>query len=587
MLPLEFCKLFDHLPIGVIVLGVENDLQFVNQNLHHAFQFDDMTALMQEAFVLDLIKNSKLKNYVEQSAKGFSTQQHNIEWDFSETWNTNKKLAGTHYFEVDVFEQTFTDIRYIIISLNDLTPFYNDAKAIRESHLNLKTIINNTRYNIFSVDANLRFIEFNIPFKQEFDALYQWDLKIGDSAVAPPIPSQTIADWIGFYAKAMSGKKTIQEYTFAGNPYMITLNPIFDESKVVGIAVFSENLASQQQLIGELEESEFRHSFAMDVSNSGYWEWDLLTNKTYFSKIWKSMLGYQVSEIVNSYLSWENLVHPEDLPVVLDAVRKHIAGISETYITESRLLTKAGTYKWVLAKGRVVDFTADGKPKRFIGVHIDIDHIKTAEIEVKKLNKQLREIAFITSHGVRKSLANILGLTGIIDTTKFENSEHRRLIEKLISSANELNAQTVSLNEVIRKLQVDVDFSGHLMLKPHQQIIIVDDDPISNLISAKYVEKAGFVPVVFDKPMQAMQQLKEGVYNADDLILLDINMPEMDGFDFLDSMQKHKLFYRVIMLTSSINASDRERSALYSNVLDFWVKPLSLQKLKGLNVSKN
>jgi len=565
---------------------MDNQVIFVNHTVCQIFNLTEMDEPVQTDWINNLIVQCNLQLHINELKKGAYKSQLNVECNFNRSWNTNKKLNGVYFYEVELFKQFLIERDCIIISFNDITPFVNDAKAIRESHLNLKTIINNTRYNIFSVDANLRFIEFNIPFKEEFDAMYQWDLKVGDSAVGHPIPPQTIADWIGFYGKAMGGKKIIQTYHFNANPYMITLNPIFDDGKVVGIAVFSENLAAQQQLIGELEESKFRYSFAMDVSNSGYWDWNLETNHVYFSKIWKTMLGYQPTEIVNRYQSWENLLHKDDLDYVLDAVRKHLAGITETYITESRLLTKSGIYKWILAKGRVVEFNNEGKPKRFIGVHIDIDHIKSAEIEVKKLNKQLAEIAFITSHGVRKSLANILGLTGIIDTSKFENNEHRQLIEKLIGAANELNAQTITLNEVIRKLQVDVDFGSHLLLKPKQQIIIVDDDPISNLISSKYVEKAGFVPVVFDQPLKAIDQLLTNNYNADDLILLDINMPLMDGFEFLEMMRKNQLFYRVIMLTSSINATDRERVAQFSNVLDFWVKPLSLQKLKGLSMAK-
>lgn len=574
----------DNMPLGIIVFNKNATVLRYNKSLLHYFELDDLDEPENKTklFVEALVSNSILNEMLLKAQNGDVIQRLQCEINITKSWNIFNNVSGDRYFQVDIFRTDEDTIQHFIMVLTDLTPIYKDAKAIRESQLNLSTIINNTNYNIFSVDADLRFIEFNNSFKEEFDRLFNGNLQIGDSAVGPPIPPGIIADWIGFYAKAMSGKKTVTDYSFGGSPYLITLNPIIDEGKVTGIAVFSENLRAQTLLMDELKESQFRYRFAMEVSNSGFWDWNMLTNKVYFSNIWKTMLGYNVNEILDNYESWETLVHEEDLGNALTAIKKHISGETQTYIVEMRLRTKSGIYKWILAKGRIVEYTKEKKPMRFIGVHIDIDHIKSAEVELIKLNEKLREIAFITSHGVRKSLANILGLTSIMDLSKFSIPENRDLIEKLILSSNELNEQTIILSEAIRKMNINLEENQMDSVGFIKTILVVDDDTVSNLISSRYIKKAGLKPIVYEYPEEALNFL---IANADsiDLVLLDINMPNMDGFQFLDEMAKNKLETKVILLTSSINAFDRDRSLNYPAVIDFWNKPMSIEKIKQLN----
>ena len=156
-----------------------------------------------------------------------------------------------------------------------------------QTELNLKTIINNTRFNIYLVDINLRFVEFNNSFKEEFDRLYNGNLTIGDNAVGPPITPEICEDWKRFYAIALTGKKVIQDYQFDGKPYVITLNPVFDNDKIIGIAVFSENMSAEIELRQTLEESRYRQKFSDDVDFNGFWDWNMISNEVYYSNIWK------------------------------------------------------------------------------------------------------------------------------------------------------------------------------------------------------------------------------------------------------------------------------------------------------------
>lgn len=112
--------------------------------------------------------------------------------------------------------------------------------------------------------------------------------------------------------------------------------------------------------------------------------------------------------------------------------------------------------------------------------------------------------------------------------------------------------------------------------------IIIEDDPGVTFLHELMLEESGFASHIdtFDKVKPAMEFLKSmESSSAPAVIFLDINLPAVSGWDFLDELRivnLKRLFY-VVMVTSSINISDREKSKLYDMVIDFVEKPLSLE----------
>jgi two-component system, NarL family, nitrate/nitrite response regulator NarL len=114
-----------------------------------------------------------------------------------------------------------------------------------------------------------------------------------------------------------------------------------------------------------------------------------------------------------------------------------------------------------------------------------------------------------------------------------------------------------------------------------KQIMIVDDVAICNLMVKKLFSLISTEYEVKDylKPMDAFQAISS--YNPD-LIFLDLNMPVLDGWQFLEKMKAENLTNPVIILTSSISNLDRNKCIEYTNVLDYQIKPPSKERLEGL-----
>lgn len=122
-------------------------------------------------------------------------------------------------------------------------------------------------------------------------------------------------------------------------------------------------------------------------------------------------------------------------------------------------------------------------------------------------------------------------------------------------------------------------------------VLLVDDDSINNFINERLIRKANIseeVQVVLNGK-EALDYLKRRseAYNkrSPDLILLDINMPVMDGFEFLEAFKKLDLKDKksivIVMLTTSTNPNDTQRLN-NSEVVGYINKPLTVKKLMDI-----
>ncbi len=122
---------------------------------------------------------------------------------------------------------------------------------------------------------------------------------------------------------------------------------------------------------------------------------------------------------------------------------------------------------------------------------------------------------------------------------------------------------------------------GHLML--------IDDNDIDHTLYRRLIDKSGLVENVhcFTMATDALAYLNERVHPKIDVILLDINMPRMNGFEFLD--EATRLFgsdfarITVVMLTTSLSEQDRVRADRYEVVRDYIHKPLELSHLEQMD----
>ena len=129
----------------------------------------------------------------------------------------------------------------------------------------------------------------------------------------------------------------------------------------------------------KLIESEERYRFALEASNDFIWDWDVATNKVYFSDELAKSLGYSVSEFDQNFFL--DIMYPGDKDKLLSKVYEYLEGKSD-FEVEFRLKTIDGDYRWFRSKGKAL-FDQDKKPFRMSGSFADITNIKNKESQLK------------------------------------------------------------------------------------------------------------------------------------------------------------------------------------------------------------
>ncbi len=138
------------------------------------------------------------------------------------------------------------------------------------------------------------------------------------------------------------------------------------------------NITGRKRAETALRESEERFMLAVRGANDGLWDWDLRTDRIYFSPRWKAILGYEENDIGEEPGEWFSRVHPDDIERINIDITSHIGGITPFFANEHRLRHKDGAYRWVLARGLAVR-DAGRKAHRMAGSLTDITDRKAAE----------------------------------------------------------------------------------------------------------------------------------------------------------------------------------------------------------------
>lgn len=118
---------------------------------------------------------------------------------------------------------------------------------------------------------------------------------------------------------------------------------------------------------------------------------------------------------------------------------------------------------------------------------------------------------------------------------------------------------------------------------------IIEDDPVHVFLTRKFLDMTGKIENImickngkdaFDK----LQAIITAGNRLPELILLDLNMPIWDGWQFLDEFIKVKIDQKITIyiLTSSTNSADMERAAQYNLRSNYLIKPITLDKLKDV-----
>jgi len=194
-------------------------------------------------------------------------------------------------------------------------------------------------------------------------------------------------------------------------------------------------------------ESAERLDLALEAAGGTAWDWDLISGEVAFSPRWALLLGFEAGEIGNDHAEWARRLHPDDGPAVTRAREAHVQGRQPVYEVEHRLRAKDGTWKWVLDRGRVVAWDAEGRPRRMVGIMTDLSERKRLEAQLAQAQKMeaVGQLAGGIAHDFNNVLTAILSTSELILLELGATDPHREDLEEIKRSANRAAALTRQL----------------------------------------------------------------------------------------------------------------------------------------------
>ncbi len=223
----------------------------------------------------------------------------------------------------------------------------------------------------------------------------------GASIALAAAPQTALLSWVDI-TDAQAGqmqKRTALAFNYAG-AWLFSL--------AVLVLLFRLNRRHVLQLLREhgmqlkrerdlSEQARQRLNLALVSSESGFWEWNITNNRAFFSKEWRELCGLPSSDGSADIEDWLVRVHPADKRVSYTDMIRHIKGETPMFENEYRLKVADGSYKWIFTRGKVVEWTPDGRAALMLGVYTDVTERKKNEIIVIRQQAALRALNEIAS----------------------------------------------------------------------------------------------------------------------------------------------------------------------------------------------
>ena len=157
-----------------------------------------------------------------------------------------------------------------------------------------------------------------------------------------------------------------------------------DAGKIVKLFGTVQDITERKEIEMKLIESQNRLHLSLETNKATVFHDNLKTGEMFCTPEMFIHFGFKPEEIPPTIDEFTKIVHPDDLPMLMDILNKHIKGETEEYYAEYRILDKKGNWQWINGRGRIVNRNEKNKPMMLVGISQDITERKLAQEELQK-----------------------------------------------------------------------------------------------------------------------------------------------------------------------------------------------------------
>ena len=406
----------------------------------------------------------------------------------------------------------------VISVIRDITEMENVRNLLAKEKSLLTSILNSIPDIVFYKDRLGRYLGGNKSFEKHVgisapDFVGKTDLELFDKQSSEKFIND---DYLLFKnGKPIIVEEEVRYVDGSTAPHETAKAPLYDEKgNIIGIVGTSRNITERKAYERAIRDSEERFDLAIKSIKAGVWDWDMIRNTVFYSETWKTMLGYEPSDISNTFDEWKVLWHPEDIESNEKAIDDYLSGITEKYEVEHRLRNKSGQYQWILTRG-VIQRDEMGTPIRWLGINIDLTSKKTLENDLLfrtqlqqillRLASELVNIRFVSvDDAITSTLREIGNFLGVDRAYVFSynmdllttSNTHEWCAEGISPEIE--NLQDIPMSEL--SIWMDNHING-LSMVVEDVLKLSVDDPLRMVLEPQQIQSLITVPLLNDQKL--------------------------------------------------------------------------------------
>jgi len=369
-------------------------------------------------------------------------------------------------FEISARYLLYGEQEYIASVMRDVSERHRmlhelgaSHRELRESHRRFRDLFNEAPEGVFRtrisdgliIDVNpafARIVGYPSPeaLRGQSTKMLYVDYAVRERSVAVNRVKESIESLEARWRKAdgaqilveISGRVVLDEH---GEPSLF-------QGFVRDVTAERERAVRERALLEHKEQLEL----VIEGTQLGFWDWNPQTGYVVFSNRWAEMLGYRAEELVPHIDTSCNLVHPEDFPRCVAAMKAHLRGDTPSFQTISRLHHRDGRWLYIMNRGKVFERDAAGRPTRVCGTHTDITTEKEAEQAAVEANRAKTHFLANMSHELRTPLNAVLGLSEALleGTYRDEPAKQQRSLKMIHDSGKHLLSLITDVLDIAR-----------------------------------------------------------------------------------------------------------------------------------------
>lgn len=350
---------------------------------------------------------SQLESEIESLQEMLSATSEDLGVANEELQTTNEELIASNE-ELQANNEEMQSINEELHTVN--SEHVEKISQLERANADVENLLDNVNLAALFLSHDLRIRRFSVGMTRY--------MKFERSDIGRPISNfasiLTDSASDGLMKAAMAARERGEDTTSEvllkdGGVALLTVRPFQTEmAEPRGVVIKLHDLSEIRSLQNEIILQRDRLEGLLESEAAGYWDWNIPDHTEYMSPRFKEMFGYLDHEIENTPDAWMKIIHPDDLPGVLETYQAHVDSRGTVpYDNEVRYFHKDGSIVWVLCRGRVIEWGEEGEPLRMLGVHLDITYLKEREEETRRRAEEIRRFAFVAAHDLLQPMNTI------------------------------------------------------------------------------------------------------------------------------------------------------------------------------------